>query len=136
VERLEEASVELEARAKALTVELESTRRRVDHLRATVVVGEAQLDRDVRSLESLRGDVSLAEDMVSSLRVKADEFEAGDQDGPWRARIAAGRGGRLDIARATAETDLAHLASACVATVQASLDEVITESRISNATAT
>jgi chromosome segregation protein len=33
----------------------------------------------------------------------------------------------LDIQRATAESDLSHLASACVAAVQASLDDVIVE---------
>ena len=34
---------------------------------------------------------------------------------------------QLDVARATAESDLTHLAAACVETVQASLDEVAAE---------
>src|SRR5207253_4891108 len=33
----------------------------------------------------------------------------------------------LDIARATAESDLAHLASSCIETVQSTLDEVVAE---------
>src|SRR4029453_16967973 len=35
--------------------------------------------------------------------------------------------GDLEVARATAESDLSHLASACLASVQASLDEVAAE---------
>ena len=38
-----------------------------------------------------------------------------------------GEGAQLDVARATAEADLSHLAAACVETVQATLDEVAAE---------
>jgi chromosome segregation protein len=127
VERLEEASVELEARATALAAELENTRRRVEDLRATVVAGEARLDQDIRSLESLRAEVAHADDTVSSLRIRADEFEAAIKLARGALESLRAAVAELDIARATAESDLAHLASACIAAVQTSLDEVIEE---------
>jgi chromosome segregation protein len=68
VQRLDDAAVDLESRAAALTDELANTRRRIDDLRAAVVTGEEQLDRDVRSLEALRVEVAQADDAVSTLR--------------------------------------------------------------------
>ena len=127
VERLEEASIELETRAAALVAELEATRRRVDELRAGVALGEALLDADVRALESVRSDLQAAEASVSTLRTETDEFEAAIK--VVRSEFDAERSAvaELDIARVTAEGDLAHLATTCVVAVQASLDEVLVE---------
>jgi chromosome segregation protein len=127
VQRLEDAAVDLEARASALTDELANTRRRIDDLRAAVVAGQEQLDRDVRSLEALRAEVAQADDAVSTLRIRADEFEAAIKLARGALESLRAAVSELDIQRATAESDLSHLASACVAAVQASLDDVIVE---------
>jgi chromosome segregation protein len=127
VQRLEEAAVDLESRAAALTDELGNTRRRIDDLRAAVVAGEEQLDRDVHSLEALRADVAQADDAVSTLRIRADELEAAIKIARGALESLRAAVSELDIQRATAESDLSHLASACVAAVQASLDEVLVE---------
>ena len=127
VQRLVDAAVDLESRAGALTDELGNTRRRIDDLRAAVVAGEEQLDRDVRSLETLRTDVAQADDAVSALRIRADELEAAIRIARGALESLRAAVSELDIQRATAESDLSHLASACVAAVQASLDEVLVE---------
>ncbi|HET7033312.1 MAG TPA: hypothetical protein VFJ48_09320, partial [Casimicrobiaceae bacterium] len=127
VQRLEDAAVDLEARAFALSDELGNTRRRIDDLRAAVAAGEEQLDRDVRSLDELRTDVAQADDAVSTLRIRADELEAAIKLARGALESLRAAVSELDIQRATAEADLSHLASACLAAVQATLDEVLVE---------
>ncbi len=75
-----EAGAELDSRARALAGELDQIRRRVDDLGAAVVAGEAQLDLNVLALETLQHDVRAADDVVSGLRMKADELEASVKD--------------------------------------------------------
>jgi chromosome segregation protein len=126
-ERLEETSVELEARAASLAAELATVHQRVADLRAAAAAGERQLDDDVRAMESLRADVVAADAAVSVLRSKADEFEGGVRVARGSLETLRSAVAELDIVRATAESDLSHLAAACVASVQASLDEVLAE---------
>ena len=127
VQRLEEAAGELEGRATALASELAETRRRVREIGAAIVSGEAQLDADVLGLEGLRRDVEAADAAVGALRAQAEQHEAlikvarGALDA-IRATVSA-----LDIARVTAEADLSHLATSCIDTVQATLDEVLVD---------
>jgi chromosome segregation protein len=81
----------------------------------------------VRSLEALRVEVAQADDAVSTLRIRADELEAAIKLARGALESLRAAASELDIQRATAESDLSHLASACLAAVQASLDEVIVE---------
>jgi chromosome segregation protein len=127
VQRLEEASVELEARARSLSAELGLTRRRVDELRDAIEAGDAQLDVDVVALGALRETVQQADDVVSALRTTADQHEAAIKDARTAFESIRAIVSELDIARATAEADLSHLASSCLETVQATLDEVTRE---------
>ena len=123
-QRLEEAAAELDARATSLASELESTRRRVAELRAAIVAGEAQLDADVNTLDALRMDVQHADDCVSALRIATDEHDASLKVARGALESIRSLVAELDVARATAESDLAHLATSCLDTVQATLDEV------------
>jgi chromosome segregation protein len=127
VERLEEAGAELEARALSLSAERDDTHRRIDALRAAIVTGQAKFDADVLALDRLRQDVSGADDAVSALRASTDERDAVIKD--LRAALEAVRAtvAELDVARATAESDLTHLAASCLETVQATIDEVVVE---------
>ncbi len=127
VQRLEEAGAELELRARALADELDQVRRRVDELGAAVVEGEAELDADVHALEALQHRVRTADEVVSSLRVKADEHEAAVKDARVGLESIRAVVAELDIARATAESDLSHLATSCLEGVQATLDDVVVE---------
>jgi chromosome segregation protein len=127
VQRMEEAAAELESRSSALTAELDETRRRIDGLRNSVIAGEAQFDADVRTLESLRREVESSEELVMRLRLTAEEHETNIKAA--RAALEEVRAGvsELDIQRATAESDLSHLAQTCIDSVQTTLDDVLAE---------
>jgi chromosome segregation protein len=127
VERMEEAAVELEQRAASLGAELSATRQRVEELRAAIAAGEVQLDRDVLDLDALRQAVLGTDEAVAAIRARTDEHEAVIKDA--RAALDAIRAivSELDVARATAEADLSHLAHTCEDAVNATLDEVIAE---------
>ncbi len=125
IERLEEAAGELEARAGALAAELDATRRRIQDLAAAIASGEADLDGRIRSLDALRLDVQAADDAVAALRADANRCEAIVRDARGVLEAARSTVAELDVQRATAEADLSHLASSCVETVQATLDEVV-----------
>ena len=68
-----------------------------------------------------------ADEIVAALRVKADDHEVSVKDA--RATLESLRAvvAELDIARATAESDLTHLATSCLEAVQATLEEVVVE---------
>jgi chromosome segregation protein len=127
VERLEEAGAELEARAASLAAEREQTRRRIDDLRTAIAAGKQKLDDDMRALEAFRGDVANADESASALRVNAEEHEAAIKQARLSLETLRTAVSELDIARATAESDLSHLASSCVEAVQATLDDVVAE---------
>jgi chromosome segregation protein len=126
-QRLEEAAAELEQRGAALRAELGDARRRVDELRAAIAAGEAQLDQDVRELDGLRGQVIAADESVAALRARADEYEAAIKEARGVLESIRTIVSELDIARATAEGDLSHLAYTCEDAVHATLDEVVRE---------
>ena len=126
-QRLEEAAAELDERATSLASDLEATRRRVADLRAAIVAGEAQLDADVQTLDALQMNVHRADDSVSALRIATDEHEASFKIARGALESVRSLVAELDVARATAESDLAHLATSCLDAVQATLDEVRAE---------
>ena len=127
VVRLEEAAVELDARLSARGEELRRNQTRRSELQEAVAAAEARLSEGLRSFDGLRDNVREADERSQALR---GTFE--DQDGRIREARRALEAVRqdaaqLDVARATAESDLSHLAATCLETVQATLDEVATE---------
>ncbi|MEQ1869466.1 MAG: chromosome segregation protein SMC [Vicinamibacterales bacterium] len=127
VVRLEEAAVELEVRARSLADELGNIGGRLDDLRAAVVSGEERLDADVQVLEAIRAQVHASDDRVSALRIRTSEVEHAIRTARAAFEHVRTAVGELDIARVTAEGDLAHLAENCVSAVQTSLDDVLVE---------
>jgi chromosome segregation protein len=127
VQRIEDASSELEARVSALAADLADTRRRVDALSAAVLEDDAALEADIQALDGLRLQVQATDDLVSRLRTVAGEHEAEIKNARAELDAVRARVAEHDIQRATAETDLAHLAQGCIDAVQATLDEVIAE---------
>ena len=111
----------------SLAAERDETHRRIDDLRAAIAAGRGRSTRTCCALERLRQDVRDADEVVSAFRVSADEHEAIIKDA--RAALEAVRAtvAELDIARATAEGDLAHLAASCLESLQATIDEVVVE---------
>ncbi|HSJ96776.1 MAG TPA: hypothetical protein VLC53_06880, partial [Myxococcota bacterium] len=127
VTRLEEALAELVARESARREEAAHNEARQRELRAAIEDGRRRLDEDVVELERLRLAVREADEALAERHSAADQQEAeiraarADLD-TLRADLA-----ELDVARATAESDLAHLAGVCMEAVQATLDEVVAE---------
>jgi len=127
VGRLEEAARDLEERVRATTDERARAEARRTELEEAIVSGERQLDEDVRAFDALKEDVKVAEDQTAGLR---ERFSAEDQAiRSARQGLEAVRAelGKLEIAKATAEGDLHHLAETCLETVQTGLDEVADE---------
>jgi chromosome segregation protein len=127
VERLEEAGAELETRAASLAAERDETSRRIGELHAAISAGTRQLDEDIRALDGFKRDVAQAEEAASALRVTAEEHETIIKAARSALEVVRAAVSELDIARATAESDLSHLSASCMDAVQSTLDEVIAE---------
>jgi chromosome segregation protein len=127
VARLEEAAVELEDRIGALAADRVDTDRRVFELRASVAAGTAALDADIYALDGLRAVVRDADDAAAAFRARTETMDQDMKEARGALEDVRARVAELDIARATAETDLSHLAQNCVDAVQATLDEVLAE---------
>ena len=128
VQRLEDAAVDLESRATALTDELGNTRRRIDR----------SARRRRRRRRAARSRCPLPRGAPcrggSSRRCRLDtphrgrRTGGGDQDSPAARSNRCARRSRSSIfSEPRQKATSSHLASACVAAVQATLDEVLVE---------
>ncbi|MCA1650284.1 MAG: hypothetical protein LC753_08360, partial [Acidobacteria bacterium] len=127
VQRLEEAAAELESRVASRRDELSRAETRRTQLQAAIVSSEARLDADLRRFDDRRARVRVADDEAQSLRARFDEHEAAIREARRALDTVRAEAAQLDVTRATAETDLSHLAASCVEVVQTTLDEVATE---------
>jgi chromosome segregation protein len=127
VARLEEGARELEERIGARGAELEQTRARRASLLDAIAEGGRSLDEDIHALDALRGDLRSADDRAGELRTQVDAQDAVIRDARRSLEEIRAQAGELDLARATAESDLGHLAQTCADAVQCTLDEVLAE---------
>jgi len=127
VARLEEAASELSARLASRREDLQKAAARSAQLQQNVTDAEAKLDADVRIFEQLRERVRELEARSQALRGEFDEQDGRIRESRRALDAVRAEAAQLDVARATAEADLTHLASACVEAVQATLDEVAAE---------
>jgi chromosome segregation protein len=127
IARLEESSRDLELRIEQRSAELEQTRARREALLTAIAEGERALDGDIRALESMRDDLRAADEAASALRGKVDEQDGVIREARRLLEDVRAQASELEIARATAEADLAHLAQTCLDAVQCSLDEVLAD---------
>ncbi len=127
VQRLEEAARELETRTQTRRDDMERTRARRTGLLESIIVSESTLDAGVRTFDNLRDRVRTADEASQALRAGFDDQEGHIREARRGLETVRAQAAQLDVTRATAEADLAHLASSCVESVQASLDEVAAE---------
>jgi chromosome segregation protein len=127
VERLEEGARELEQRVTARAAELEQMRVRREGLLAAIQEGEHALDEGVRALDSMRESLRAVDEAASAIRVRVDAQDAVIRDARSALEQIRSEATDLEVARATAESDLTHLAQTCVDAVQCSLDDVLIE---------
>jgi len=125
--RLEEAGAEMEQRTGTLGVELEQSRARAGELRTAIASAEVELDADVHALDELRREVSAAEESVTALRERTDGLDVTIRDARLVHDAVRSEAAEYDVARATAEADLSHLAHTCEDAVGATIDDVVVE---------
>ena len=123
--RLELASQELASLLARRTTDHTRTRTARAALIASVAASTQQLDADVTGLATLRQDVRETDEQMLRLRAQLET-----QDGEVRVTRAGleeirAEVSELDIARVTAERDLAHLEETCRDTLQLTLDDVL-----------
>ncbi len=127
VRRLDAAASDLEERLAARVGELAQIAERRTELARSIAEAERLLDSQVRSLDDLKETVRLADERLTSLRVVADGKESSIRDSRRLVDEIRAGVGELGVSLAKAESDLAHLAEACVEAVQATLDDVQAE---------
>ncbi len=127
VARLEESARDLETRLGTRQDDLQRTHGRRAALITTIEASEARLDAGLRAFDDLRDRVRTADDASQALRAVFDAHESRIREARKALDGVRAEANQLEVARATAESDLAHLATACVDSVQASLEEVAEE---------
>jgi chromosome segregation protein len=127
VARIEEANRELESRVGALQSTVADIERKSEGRNRLVEETIQMLDRDGERLEALRGDVRTAEESVTDLRQQADRIESAMRESRKALELIHTDVSDLEVARATEESRLTHLAQSCVDTLQVTLDEVVAE---------
>ncbi len=125
--RLEHASQELTSRLARRTTDHTRTRTGREALIASVSASTQQLDEDVAGLVTLRHDVRATDEQVLRLHAQLETQES--EVRVTRAGLEEIRAdvSKLDIARVTADRDLAHLEETCRDTLQLTLDDVVAE---------
>ena len=127
VQRLDEASRELEARVGARSEELQRNVARRDELRSAIAASERQLDEDVRAFGELKEQVRTADEASQELRAGFESQELRIREARRALEGVREEAGQLEVQRATAESDLSHLSASCLDTVQAAIEDVALE---------
>jgi chromosome segregation protein len=127
VVRIEEVNRELEARVQLAESSLGDLTRKVESLTRLIEEATQMVDRDGERLEALRGGVREAETALTDLRDEADRIESSVRDSRRSLEAIHSELNELEVARATEESHLAHLAESCVVTLQMTLDDVMSE---------
>ncbi len=126
-DRLEQAEKELDGRIAARREDLARTETRRSELVEANRQAESRLDSELRRFDDMKEQVRAADDRARDLRTGFEQQESGIRDARRALETIRGEAASLDVLRATAEADLTHLASACLESVQATLDEVAAE---------
>ena len=127
VERLEESARELEQRVETRHNDLTGTRARREALLEAIAEGARALDADIQILTALRDDVVRADEVATARRSSVDAKDGDIRGARQVLEAVRAEAGELDVVRATAESDLTHLAQVCLDTVQATLDDVLVD---------
>ncbi|MGH9253691.1 MAG: hypothetical protein ACRD3C_03890, partial [Vicinamibacterales bacterium] len=125
VTRLEEVARDVGDRIAARAAELEQTRARRAALLQGVADGVRRLDEELRALDALRQDVRDADRAAADMRIRVDGQDAIIREARQALEQIRAEASELDVARATAESEMSHLAQLCAETVQSSLDQIL-----------
>jgi chromosome segregation protein len=124
VSRLEAAAGELARRVESCTSDLRLMASQRERLTAAVADGQRLMDEDVRRLDVIREEMQSADDRALELKAGTDRQEEIIRDARRALDALRALVAELDVGRATAESDLAHLAQQSIDVVGQALDEV------------
>jgi chromosome segregation protein len=89
--------------------------------------GQLTLDEDIQALAARRDELRGADEHAAALRASVDGQDAVIREARGALETIRSETTNLEVQCATAQSDLTHLAQACVDAVQMSLDDVLTE---------
>jgi chromosome segregation protein len=127
VVRLEAAAGDLDERLAQREGEIARTEVRTAELRQSIADTFRLLDEDIRVIDALKLDLRAVDERVAALR---GQFGSREQDirGARKAyEIVRSEVTQSEVARATAASNLAHLASACQEAINLAIDDVLVE---------
>jgi chromosome segregation protein len=124
VARLEELAADLERRVDACTRDVVLMRDQRERLLQAIVDGQRLMDADVARLETLRQEMIVADETAVTIKQSAEQQEDVIRDARRAVDALRALAAEVDVQRATAESDLTHLAQQAVDTVNAGLDDI------------
>jgi chromosome segregation protein len=125
VARLADAANDLDERIAARRLDVRRTETRREELRASIRDTERRLDEHVAALDALRRRIGELDGRVAALRAEFGLKEHDIRDARQALEVVRAELMQSEVARATAASDLAHLASACLEAVDVPLDDVV-----------
>ncbi|MGE3489408.1 MAG: chromosome segregation protein SMC [Vicinamibacterales bacterium] len=124
VARMEEAAAELERRVQACTRDVALMREQRERLINAITDGQRLMDEDVGRLQGMRDDMLIADELAMTIKQSAEKQEEVIRDARRAVDALRALAAEVDVQRATAESDLTHLAQQSMDTVNATLDEI------------
>jgi chromosome segregation protein len=124
VSRLEDLAADLERRVESCTRDVALMRDQRERLLQAIVDGQRLMDEDVATLEDLRQHMVRADERAMEIKQSAEKQEEVIRDARRAVDALRALAAEVDVQRATAESDLTHLAQQAIDTVNASLDEI------------
>jgi chromosome segregation protein len=125
VVRLDDAARDLDERIAGRRADIQRQQVRRTELQESVAATERMLDDDVRTLDGLKDQIRAVDEKVSGLRTGFTALEQEIRAARHDLESVRGQVTQLEVARATAAADLAHLTTACLESVNLSIDEVV-----------
>ena len=124
VARMAEAAAELERRVQTCTRDVALMRDQRERLLNAIADGQRLMDDDVGRLQGLREDMIVADELALTIQQSAEKQEEVIRDARRAVDALRALAAEVDVQRATAESDLTHLAQQSMDTVNATLDEI------------
>jgi len=127
VTRLEDAVGDLEPRISARASENARLAGQRERVTSTITETEHRLAADVKTFELLCSEVRMIDDRSTDLQSQIDAWDGEARTARQALETERAELGQLEVRRATAESDLAHLETSCVETLQLTLAQVCGE---------
>ena len=124
VTRMEELASELERRVGSCNRDMVLMREQRERLLNAIVDGQRLMDGDVAKLEGLRLEMLVADEMAVTIKQQSEKQEDVIRDARRAVDALRALAAEVDVQRATAESDLTHLAQQSMDAVNATLDDI------------